>query len=52
MGHVRPPLVEDQVKAGAQPVPALLDRRDARVAAADFQRDGGGRKCFLQLADP
>src|SRR5450759_683628 len=27
------PLVQDQVEAGVQPVPALLQRRDARVAA-------------------
>jgi hypothetical protein len=30
------PLVEEQIQAGAQPIPALLERRDARVAAADF----------------
>jgi hypothetical protein len=28
-----PPVLEDQVKAGAQPVPAVLERRDVRVAA-------------------
>jgi hypothetical protein len=47
IGHVRAPLVEDQVEAGAQAVPALLERRDARVAAADFGRDRAGRKCLL-----
>jgi hypothetical protein len=29
-GHVGAPLVEDQVEACAQPVPALLECRDAR----------------------
>jgi hypothetical protein len=52
IGHVPAPLVQDQVQAGAQPVPTLLDRRDARVAAADIEGDGGGGKCFLQLAEP
>jgi hypothetical protein len=47
MGHVRAPLVEAQVKAGAQAIPPLLEGCDARVAAADFERDGAGRKCFL-----
>ena len=37
IGHFRAPLVEDQ--AGAQPVPAFLQRRDARVAAAGFEGD-------------
>jgi hypothetical protein len=32
-------LIEDQIQAGAQPIPALLERRDAGIAAADFQRD-------------
>jgi hypothetical protein len=39
------PLIEDQIEAGAQPVPALLERRDARVAAADLERYGAGGKC-------
>jgi hypothetical protein len=30
---------EDQVKAGAQPVPPLLQRLDARRALADLERD-------------
>jgi hypothetical protein len=38
---------EDQVEAGAQPIPAVLQGRDARVAAGDFEGDAGGRKCFL-----
>jgi hypothetical protein len=46
------PLVEDQVQAGAQPIPALLERHDARVAAADFEGDGGGRNGFMQLVKP
>jgi len=50
--NTRACLVEDQVEAGAQPVPLLLERHDARTAAADFQHDGGARKCFLQLLDP
>jgi hypothetical protein len=37
-------LLQDQVQAGAQPVPALLERRDARVAAADLAGDGGRGK--------
>jgi hypothetical protein len=36
IGHARSPLVEDQVEAGTQPIPALLQRCDARVAAADL----------------
>jgi hypothetical protein len=36
IGHVRAPLIEDQVEAGAQPVLAVLERRDAGVVAADL----------------
>jgi len=32
-GHVRAPLIEDQIEAGAQVVPPLLQRRDATVPA-------------------
>jgi hypothetical protein len=42
IGHVRAPLNQDQVKAGAQVVPPLSERRDGGVAAAYFERDGGG----------
>jgi hypothetical protein len=40
--HARALLVEDQVQTGAQTVPALLERLDARVAAADLKRAGAG----------
>jgi hypothetical protein len=30
IGHARAPLVEDQIQVGAQPVPTLLEGRDAR----------------------
>jgi hypothetical protein len=43
-GHFCAPLIEDQVKAGAQATPARLERRDAGIAAADFQGDGCGRE--------
>jgi len=46
------PLVEDPLEAGAWAVPALLERRDAHVAAADFEGDRAGRKCFLRLVEP
>jgi hypothetical protein len=36
VGLIRAALVEDQIEAGTQAVPPLLERRDARVAAADF----------------
>src|ERR1035437_6518462 len=36
LDHVRSPLIHDQIPAGAQAIPALLERRDARVAAADL----------------
>ena len=52
IGHVRAPLLQDQIQAGAQPIPALLEGGDARAGAGDFEGDGGGRKCFLRLADP
>jgi hypothetical protein len=35
------PLIQDQIEAGAQPVPALLERRDAGIAAGDLERYGG-----------
>ena len=31
IGRVRAPLVQDQHEDGAHPIPALLERRDARV---------------------
>ena len=52
VGHVGASLVKDQIHAGAQAVPALLERRDTHVAAADFEGDGAGGKCFLQRVDP
>ena len=45
-GYVRAPLVKDHIQAGAQPIPALLEGRDARVAAADLEGDGAGGKCY------
>ena len=50
-GHVSGPLIGDQVQAGASRVPPLLQRRDARVAAADLEGDGAGRNRLLELAD-
>jgi hypothetical protein len=44
LGHVRAALVEDQVKAGAQAIPARSEGCDARVAAADLERDGAPRR--------
>jgi hypothetical protein len=41
IGHVRAPLIEDQVEAGAEAIPPLLQRLDAAVAAADLR----GRSC-------
>jgi len=52
IGHVRAPLIADQVEADAEAIPALLERRDAGIAAADLGGVGAGRKCFPQLADP
>src|ERR1035437_9834521 len=52
IGHVGASLVEDQVQAGTQPVPALLERRDARVAVGVFQGNGAGGKGPRELADP
>jgi hypothetical protein len=49
--HIRAPPLQDQVEAGAQPVPALLERRDAHVAAADFESDHA-RGGFLECANP
>jgi hypothetical protein len=42
IGHVRAPLVEDQIQAGAQAIPTLLERRDERVA-----RHGSSLSRFL-----
>ena len=47
IGDVRAPLMVDQVEAGAQAVPALLERHDAGVAGTDLERDRAGGKCFL-----
>jgi hypothetical protein len=49
IGHVRASLVEDQVQAGAQPIPAFLEGRDARAGTGDFERDGGGGRGLLEL---
>jgi hypothetical protein len=49
--HVRASLLQDQIQAGAQAVPALSEGRDARVAAGDFASDGGGGKRGLEFAD-
>jgi hypothetical protein len=43
-------LVDDQGQADAQPVPALLERRDAGIAAADLKGDDGGGKLGLRSA--
>jgi hypothetical protein len=51
IGHVGTPLIEHEFQASAQPVPAILERRDARVAAADFERDRA-RGGFLECANP
>src|ERR1035437_3253677 len=48
IGHVRAPMIEDQLEAGAQPVPTLLEGCDARVAAADLEGDSGGRPAATQ----
>jgi hypothetical protein len=40
VGHVRPPLVQDQFEAGAQPVPALLNRA-LRLLISEGGRAGG-----------
>ena len=47
IGHVGAPLIEEQLEAGTQPVPPLLERRDAGITGGDLERDGAGRKCFL-----
>src|ERR1035437_3315462 len=53
IGHVRAPLVEDQVQAGAQPIPAGLERRNARVAAPDLEGVGArGPTRLLRKAHP
>ena len=52
IGHFRAPLVKDQIQSGAQPTPAVLQRRDARVAAANLEGDSRGGKCLPRLADP
>jgi hypothetical protein len=41
IGHVRAPVVQEKLEADAQPVPALLERHDAGIAARDFERYGG-----------
>jgi hypothetical protein len=51
IGHVRTPFLQDQIEAGAQPIPAFLEGCDAGVAAADLEGDHCGGKCFLQLVD-
>jgi hypothetical protein len=52
IGHVRAPLVEDQVQVPAEGIPALWEGCDAGIAAGDFQGDGASGKCFLRLVDP
>jgi hypothetical protein len=44
--------LEDQIRAGAPAVPLPFERRDAGIAAADREGDGGGGKGFLQFVDP
>jgi hypothetical protein len=45
-------LIQEKLEAGAQAVPALLEGRDVRVAARDFERDRAREKRFLQLVEP
>jgi hypothetical protein len=49
--HIGTPLVQDQVEAGAQPIPPLLEGCDVGHAAGDFASDGGGGKRGLEFAD-
>jgi len=46
IGNARAPLVEHQVEAGAQPIPAFLESGDAGIAAVDREGDRRGGKCF------
>src|ERR1019366_3026224 len=48
IGHVRSALVQDQIEAGTQPIPALLERRDAGSAVPDLGRDGTRGNGLLQ----
>ena len=52
IGHVRAPLLQDQIQAGPQPIPAFSERQNARVAAAELEGDGVGGKCLLRLVEP
>ena len=47
--HVGAPLIEDQVEAGTQPIPALLKRALRLLISRAMV---AGRKCVLQLVDP
>jgi hypothetical protein len=52
IGHVRTPLIQDPVvEAGAQAVPALFERGDARVAAGDFKGVRARREGLPAFAD-
>jgi hypothetical protein len=50
--RIHAPLIEDQVEAGAQPVLALLERRDAGITGGDFEGDGGGRESSCSSRTP
>ena len=50
VGHLPPPLIEQPVESIAQPIPAFLERLDARVARADLEGDHLRRNGFLQLS--
>jgi hypothetical protein len=52
VGHVGAPLVKDQIEAGAQAIPAFLQRSDSGVARTDFEADYLDRNRLLQLANP
>ena len=51
IGHARATLVEDQVQAGTQPIPAVLERCDARCACW-FPAQLCSRKGFRSLGNP
>jgi hypothetical protein len=52
VGHIGTPLLQDQLKAAAQPIPTILEGCDAAVVAADLEGDAAGGKRFLRLVDP
>jgi len=51
-GHVGAARGQEQVDAGAESVPAILQRLHARVAARDLKSDGAGGEGLLDLANP